>query len=124
MLPELFLLPQDLGDGTTLKVEPVRINQDGYSTEYLLVEVLRRFRVRVRHSVVKATATRPQYDRHNVEVVETTFATATAAEFDRKCYMVTENISGDGENTDLNVFGLAEWFKTGTNLDQLVGWES
>lgn len=124
MLSETFLLPQDLGTGATLKVEPVRINQDGYTSEYLLKQSLSEFRIRVRHSEVKATATRPKYDRHNVEVVETVYATATADEFYRKVYFVIECLPGDEANIDLDAFGLAEWLKTGTNLSQLLGWES
>jgi hypothetical protein len=124
MLNEIFLLPQDLGDGTTLKVEPIRINQDQYSSEYLLIGALASHRIKVRHSVAKATATLPARDRHNVEVVETVFATATEVEIRRLCYMVTENVSADAANTDLNVFGIAEWFKTGTNYADLTGWES
>lgn len=124
MLSENFTLPQDLGSGATLKVEPPRVNQDAYSSEYLILGTLSRHRIRVRHSIVKATSVRPAYDRHNVEVVETVYATATEAEFDRKVYFVIENLPSDADNVDLNIHGLATWLQTGTNMAQLIGWES
>lgn len=123
MLAEDFLLPQDLGTGATLKVEPTRVNQDAYSSEYLLIQTLSQHRIKVRHSEAKAKDG-TIYHRHNVEVVETVFATATEAEFVRKVYFVFENLPGDQANVDLNIHGLATWLTTGTNMAQLLGWES
>lgn len=91
-----------LGDTLTVLVEPTnrvlnKINQDNYSSEYLWVGTLSQIRARVRHTKTTARNGRPAYDRHNLEIVLTTFATETKAEYDSKVYVVFEHLPGDDE---------------------------
>jgi len=69
-----------------------RINQDSYGSEYLLRESLQEFRVKIRHSQVKANVTLGTVarDRHNFELTQTVFSTVTDKEIIRKTYSVYE----------------------------------
>lgn len=119
MLGDTFVLPHS-GGNVTMN----RINQDGYSSEYLYRGALSQYVCKVRHSRTKATTLRLAYDRHNVEIVETVFATATDDEYTRKVYFVFEHLPVDDDVE--NVDALADWAiaTTNSNLDALVGWES
>lgn len=102
-----------------------KINQDGYASEYLYRGTTSQIRLRVRHTVVKATAARPAYDRHNVEIVETIFATDTVPEFDRKAYIVFENLKSDSDTTIVEA--LTKFLQSGSSLATLVAlynWQS
>ncbi|DAD50858.1 coat protein [ssRNA phage SRR5466728_5] len=67
-----------------------RINQDGYSSEYLLRDSTTEHRLKVRHSQTKADPAGQVYDRHNVEFTVVTFASgATPANYE-KFYVVIE----------------------------------
>lgn len=110
------------GSGGTAKVLS-KINQDKYSSEYLLRESLQEFRARFRHSnsVAKSGIST---DRHNVELTQTVFATATTPAIVRKAYVVTNVQVGDdlALNTDLGQ-ALVYWL-TEANILKLAGWES
>ncbi len=102
----------------------IRINQDGYSSEYLLRETTGEFRARVRHSnyVGKNGAVT---HRHNVELTHTEFgATSEDPDVIRKAYVVLENEAADGITDPLNFdLGLAG-FLTSANITKLINWES
>jgi hypothetical protein len=98
----------------------VKINQDGYASEYLYRSSTVESRVKIRHSNSNPrNGTR--YDRHNVEIVETVFATESTEEFIRKAYFITEQLPSDAD-TEL-MEGLAAW-ATPANLAKLNLWES
>lgn len=102
----------------------VKINQDGYSSEYLYKGTTIELTVRIRHSKTKATAGRPAYDRHNVEIVRTTYATETTPEYTTKVYIVKEHPPNVAEKelTD----ALADWLiaSSNANVVSLNNWES
>jgi hypothetical protein len=117
MLGDTFVLPHEDGDITCTK-----INQDGYSAEYLYRNTTHEVRVKVRHSKVNATAARAAHDRHNVEIIETIFASGEVAEYDRKAYMVFEVVPGDTDSKLVDA--MADWVISGTMIEKLAGWES
>jgi hypothetical protein len=69
-----------------------RINQDGYSSEYLLRETLVEYRAKVRHSTTKADKSGQVSDRHNFEVSKKTFAVGDTPEFIERFYIVNERL--------------------------------
>lgn len=75
-----LVLPQVGGD-ITLN----RVNQDSYGSEYFQKSSLSEYVARIRHTKTKAG-----YDRHNVEVTQTIYATLTVPEYYRKFYFVLE----------------------------------
>lgn len=110
-------------DGTN-DLTVTRINQDGYSSEYLLVETLKETRLKIRHSKVNATPTAIARDRHNVEVIQTVYAVGAVPEYVRKCYIVYECKPGD---TDLDVWKYVCAFCTESSfakMTSLLNWES
>lgn len=119
MFGNTFVLPHSGGDITMVK-----INQDGYSAEYLFKDGTSQHVAKIRHSRTKVTTARPSYDRHNVEIVETVWATAEVAEYTRKVYFVIEQLPTD---LDVEIMdAIADWAiaTTNSNLDSLMGWES
>lgn len=74
----------------------VRINQDGYSSEYLLRSATDEIRLNIRNSKRTDKKTGLSFDRHNAEIVQTVFPVLPATTgFTRKCYVVIENQVGD-----------------------------
>ena len=119
-----------LGDTLTFTVNSVakvlkKINQDSYSSEYLLRETTQEFRAKVRHSLEKNLTTSRQMDRHNVELTQTMFADGVTylTPLTRQVYVVIRNTPGDSATTvDYLSDALADWVKT--NAPAVVGWES
>lgn len=120
MLGDTFVLPQVGGD-ITLK----KINQDGYSSEYLFRDATSQYRVRVRHTKTNATPARPAiYDRHNFEVVQTIFAAGDVAEYERKFYFVLEHKPGDTSVALGDAVADKVIASSNALLVSLLGWES
>lgn len=102
----------------------VKINQDAYASEYLLRSASMETVARIRHTSTKATAERPSYDRHNVEVTERIFAAGETPEYTRKVYIVIECLPSD---TDVKLTdALADWLiaTANSNVTSLLGKES
>jgi hypothetical protein len=90
MLGNTLTLPQVGGNIVLTKV-----NQDQYSSEYLFRSSLSKYVAKIRHTKTNASATRPSYDRHNFEVVQTIFKAGDVDEYERKFYFVYEVLPSD-----------------------------
>lgn len=102
----------------------VRINGGDYSSEYLLRDTTLQYVMKIRHSRTKATATRPAYDRHNVEIVKTVFATSSTPQVDTKFYFVMEQ---ESNNTNVALAdSICDLCIASSNsfLVDLLGWQS
>jgi hypothetical protein len=119
MLGNTLVLPQVGGDITLTK-----INQDGYSSEYLFRDTTGQYRAKIRHTVTKATAVRPAYDRHNCEVVQTIFASGGVAEYERKFYFVIEVKPGDTSVALADAVADLAILTSNAFLKSLLAWES
>lgn len=123
MLGSTFVLALTSGSKTL----PL-VNQDGYSAEYYLREALVSYRVQVRHSNFNKGGV--TYDRHNVTVTRTTFATTTMPEIENTASFSHSVTPGDTYVEVGNA--LAGWLETSVsvtaatnaNLIKLLGWES
>lgn len=118
-----------LGDTLTFTVNAVaktvkKINQDSFSSEYLLREATQEFRVKVRHSKEKNLVSGHAMDRHNVEITQTIYPSVTyPTGLVRQAYVVIRNaIEDTATEVDYLSDSLADWVKT--NAPLLVGWES
>lgn len=117
MFGNTLVVPHADGDITCVK-----INQDGYSSEYLKKDTDFEVSARIRHTKTKATATSPVKDRHNVEIVQTVYATESDSEKVRKVYVVVEQ---EPDDTDEKLAdALADLLVTSGFLTSLMGWES
>jgi hypothetical protein len=106
----------------------VRINQDQYSSEYLLRSATDEIRLRIRNTSYLDKKRNVMIDRHNVELTQTVFPVAPATlDIVRKGYFVLENQRGDTLTDPVNVIaGLMGWAtaSTNANLNKLVNFES
>lgn len=101
-----------------------RINQDNYGSEFYLRETLVAYRMKIRHSKVKATVAVPyEQDRHNVEFTVTTFATATAIEHVSTYYTVMQ-IPSDAviATASLEAQGFGSYVMNATRVDDQLNW--
>jgi hypothetical protein len=120
MLGDTLVLPQ-VGGNITLK----KINQDGYSSEYLFRDATSQYLAKVRHTKTNPTPKRPAaYDRHNFEVVQTVFAAGDVAEYERKFYFVLEHKPGDTSVALADACADLAIASTNAFLVSLLGWES
>lgn len=119
MLGDTLVLPLSGGNVTVTK-----INQDGYSSEYLYTTTTYEYRVRVRHTKTGKNADGLSYDRHNFEATKTTFAAGSVPESHLKYYFVLECLPG---NTSVELAdGICDLMIATSNavLTKLLGWES
>lgn len=119
MLGDTFTIPHSSGNIVCNK-----INQDGYSSEYLFRDSTHQFTVKIRHSNVNATATLKARDRHNLEIVQTVFNADPDLVVVRKTYIVIENYPDDVDIENMDA--IADWCiaTSNSNLDALIGWQS
>lgn len=102
-----------------------RINQDNYGSEYYLRSATDEYRVKIRHSKEAPAADGSRFDRHNIEVTQTVFATGSTPEIVRQFYLVGRVKGTD----DLTVAGYlfaasAAYFGNGTVQADLLTWQS
>lgn len=105
-------------------ITAVKINQDGYTSEYLAKASTYEATVRIRHSNLKPDASGVVYERHNVEYLQTIYAAGAVPEFRRKVYVVFELLKND---TDVKlVDALADWLiaSSNANVTSLINKES
>lgn len=119
MFGNTFVLPHADGNITAVK-----INQDKYSSEYLAKASLYEMSVRIRHSKTKAKDGTTVMDRHNVEIIRTTYATAELPQKSSKTYIVLEREPSDNDVKDIDA--LADWLiaTANSNILSLLNWES
>lgn len=109
-------------DGVTVNLR--RINQDVYSSEYRFRDSVRQVNIRIRHSEAGGQNGGEKRDRHNIELTETIFATATTAQIDRKVYTVVEQAKNDPTVTLPNALANKLIGSSNALLVSLLGWES
>lgn len=112
----------------TIKINAVdkvlkRINQDNFTTRYYLHEATQEFTVNIRHSKESPQKNGALFDRHNVEIIQTVFATLTVPEITRSAYVVIRNSKSD----DFTAIGyvptaMADLLKVVGNIDDLLSW--
>jgi len=106
----------------------VRINQDQYSSEYLLRSATDEYRLRIRNTSYFHKDRKVTIDRHNVELAHTVFPVAPATtSFIRRVYTVIENQQGDTLVDPTYVAaGLYAWLtaSTNANITKLMNLES
>jgi hypothetical protein len=119
MIGDTITLPLSSGNVVCNK-----INQDGYSAEYLYITSTYEYRVKVRHSKTGAKASGLSYDRHQFDVTKTTFASGATPESYEKFYFVNEVLPGS--TSVVLADGVADYVIASSNalMTKLLGWES
>lgn len=100
-----------------------RINQDANTSQWRFQNATHRYIMNARHSTVRDKKSLLMFDRHNVEVRKTTFATATDVEFEELAYFVVQQRNSN-VGTDL-ANALANWLvaSANANLVKILNWE-
>jgi hypothetical protein len=120
-------------DPQTLTVNAVaknlqKINQDKYSSEYLLRSPTDEYRLFIRNSSRVDKTRGVQIDRHNVEFRWTVFPVAPATRsYVRRMYSVIENEVGDTTVDPVNLtIALCNWLSasSGNNVSKMINYES
>jgi len=119
MLGNTLVLPQVGGDITLVK-----INQDAYSSEYMFKNSTSEYRAKIRHTKTNPKNGGATYDRHNFEVVQTIFATAEVAEYQRKFYFVLEVLPSETSKDLPDAVADLMIATSNAFLVSLLGWES
>jgi len=103
----------------------VRINQDKYSSEYLLRTSTEEFRLNIRNTSYTDKKRSVVIDRHNVELIHTVFPVSPATKSTvRKTYTIIENERGDTlVDPRYIAVGLFSYLTAG-NIDKLMNFES
>lgn len=116
------------GDSITITVNAVakalkKINQDSYSSEYLLRETDGEWRLKIRHSAEGKLLRGENMDRHNVEFTRTVFGVSPDDGYSIVVSTTLRNpVRIAGAEVDQVSDGLADWVKANGVL--LTGWES
>lgn len=100
----------------------VKINQDKFASTYRFNDATSKVEMNIRHST--RTSEGVIYDRHNIEIVETIYATSTVPQLVRKVYLVNDQPSSD--TSIVNITGLLTGLTASSNalLTKLMNWES
>lgn len=118
-------------DPTTITVNAVaknliRINQDGYSSEFLLKEADGEFSLKIRNSsFIDKTRGGKKVDRHNVELTHTLYAVSPAIyPIIRKTYIVFQFDNGDALATMAKEIAAFSVFVNEANATKMLNFES
>jgi hypothetical protein len=110
----------------------VRVNQDGYSSEYRLRTATEQFSLFIRNNGTRVDKTTGAvFDRHNAQLIHTVFAVLPATlSTKRTCSVTFENQQGDTLSDPLYVVqGLLSFLTAGTagtgaNVSKMLNGES
>jgi len=109
-------------------VDLKKINQDKYSSEYFYRGNGSEIRLFIRHSnYVDKKRNGMKVDRHNIELVQTLFASGTGFAQDsiRKCYIVFEVDPNDNQANSIGIATtLSAYLAAGTNATKMGNYES
>jgi hypothetical protein len=123
MIGDTLTVTYDGSGGTAVVTS--KINQDGYSSEYLKKDTLSETRVRIRHSKEKARGTTPELERHNVEFTQTVYPTEEVPGGRiRQAYLVVRCEASDDMTAVVDLAEALTYWASDTNLGKIVGWES
>lgn len=117
-----------LGDSISITVNAValtlkKVNQDNFSSEYLLKETSGEYRMKIRHSTEKALVQGETMERHNVEFSHLVYGTAPDDGYNTIISTTIRNPKRiAAAEVDQLSDGLADFVKANGVL--LVGWES
>lgn len=106
-------------------VTVVKVNQDNFGSEYQFRDATHQVIFRIRHTKVTDKVTKLVYDRHNVEIVRTVFASVSELNPRyQKTYFVWETLPSD--QSQATPGALSAWMQSSSpaNLAKLVAYES
>lgn len=118
-----------LGDTITITHNAVskvlsKINQDNYSSEYLLRSATDEFRIKVRHNNESSAKGEVPFERHNIELRVTTFATLVVPQVEHLTSVTIRTRKGSSPTDCLLAAKAQLGFLSDANVTKLIAWES
>lgn len=102
-----------------------RINQDNYGSEYYLRSTLDEYRMKVRHSKEARQADGSRFDRHNVEITHTVYATSLVPAIVRVTSCTLRVLDNDDiTSAGYLVAGAIDYLDSATVQGDLLTWQS
>lgn len=102
----------------------VRIDNPKYGAQYYLREATQEFTLNVRHSEEAPQKNGMKFDRHNVELIRSVFATDTKPAITHTSYIVIRNSRDDDYGNVEDDFLALTALTNSAAVKQLLGWIS
>lgn len=102
----------------------VKINQDNFSSQYYLRESAAEYTLNCRHSREAVLPDGSRYDRHNVELIHTIFATESAPEISRVAYVVIRNKRTDDYDDVVLSAEAVTLLLNAATITELLAWKN
>lgn len=101
-----------------------RINQDNFSSQYYYRDGIFEMTLRIRHQNESVAQGKVPFERHQVDLTRTVFATATVPERTYQAYTVIRlPKGGDPDAAELLTAALCN-LSSASFVDKVVGWQS
>lgn len=103
-----------------------QISESSYSSEYMLRDTTKEYRMKIRHSQEKVAKGAPSVDRHNVELTVRTFPTDTMplGSTDQAYIVIRSNPNSNGATAVDIATTLSNFLVNPGVLEAIVGWQS
>lgn len=103
-----------------------RINNDNYGSEYLLRNATEEYRMKIRHSKEAAKAGQEAFERHNVDVTQTVFATDTTPELVRNMYFIMRVRASDAASAGTGYLAdaIVNYLDSATVQGDVLSWQN
>lgn len=101
-----------------------RINNDNYTSEYLLTDTTEEYRVKIRHSKEGTQTNGIQFDRHNVELTHTIYGTGGDPDTVVQCYSVIRHGKASTATAMGYIQSALNGLLTAGFVADLRGWQS
>jgi len=96
----------------------------GVAAEYMFRDANEEYRVRIRHTTETAKAGQPIYERHQIDLIRTVFATLTTPERVYQAYTVIRLQKGsDPDQAEMLTSSLCA-MESAVFIDKIVGWQA
>lgn len=101
-----------------------KINQDNFTSQYLLRTATEEFRINVRHATESAKPGAVPLERHNIEYIHTVFSTLTLPEYKQIVSATIRGSRGDDPAVIGKTAKALIGFLSDANVSKLIAWES
>lgn len=108
----------------TVSKDLPKINLDNYGSEYLYQTTTYELRLKIRHSKETPKAGQKAFDRHNVELTQTVYATSTVPVITRQAYLVIRNTYDDDKTAVSYLAQALIDLITDAHIDDVLAWQS
>lgn len=100
------------------------INQDNYSSEYYKRTATEEMKLRIRHSNESVKPGQPIFERHQIDLTRTVFATSTTPQRTYQTYTVIRLEKGSDPAAATLLTSAVCGLEASAFVDKVIGWQS